>query len=132
MSSYFRKIPYKQDMAPAGGYPRIEHLSKLPKRGVSGVAMMASALGFMGVGFFFVARGNQNRRELSKEQKIARLNLLPILQAESDRWVLNRLKENLEKEKLIMKDVPGWTPGTSVYNNAERWITPRDEELAEL
>ena len=59
---YFRKIPYKQDMPPPGGYPKFAYTSKLPKRGPSGVMIMASGVATMAIGFYFVAKGNQKRR----------------------------------------------------------------------
>ena len=62
MASYFRKIPYKQDLPPSGGYPKIEYHSKLPKRGPSGLIIMAGGLGVMAVGFYYVSKGNQKRR----------------------------------------------------------------------
>ena len=62
MASYFRKIPYKQDLPPPGGYPKIEHNSKLPKRGPPGLIIMAGGLGVMAVGFYYLSKGNQKRR----------------------------------------------------------------------
>ena len=44
---------------------------------------------------------------------------------------LRRLKENLETEKLIMKDVEGWDATQSVYNT-DRWVAPREFELEKL
>jgi len=41
------------------------------------------------------------------------------------------LKENMETEKLIMKDVEGWDATKSVYNT-DRWVAPRDFELEKL
>lgn len=44
---------------------------------------------------------------------------------------LKALKENEEMEALIMKDVPGWTVGESVYNT-EKWITPVPLQVKKL
>lgn len=44
---------------------------------------------------------------------------------------LRTLKENMETEKLIMKDVEGWDATKSVYNT-DRWVAPRDFELEKL
>lgn len=41
------------------------------------------------------------------------------------------MKENLESEKIIMKDVDGWEVGKSVYYT-DRWVKPRPEELEKL
>ena len=45
--------------------------------------------------------------------------------------ILQQLKSNLEKEKLIMKDIEGWEPGKSVYNTT-RWVPPKQEQIEPL
>ena len=65
MSSYFEHIPYKQDQAPRGGYPEIEYRRHLPRRGLSGVAMIAAGVGVMMGGFWITAKANQKRRFVS-------------------------------------------------------------------
>lgn len=65
MSEYFRKIPYKQDLPPPGGYASYVYKSQVKSRGPAGVAIMAGGLAVMAVGFYFVAKGNQNRRSVS-------------------------------------------------------------------
>lgn len=42
--------------------------------------------------------------------------------------VLRALKAAEEEEALIMKDVPGWKVGESVYHT-ERWIPPNPAQL---
>uniref|UniRef100_F6R3N2 NADH dehydrogenase [ubiquinone] 1 alpha subcomplex subunit 13 n=1 Tax=Equus caballus TaxID=9796 RepID=F6R3N2_HORSE len=58
----------------------------------------------------------------------ARIALMPLLQAEKDRRVLQMLRENLEEEAIIMKDVPDWKVGESVFHTT-RWVTPMMGEL---
>merc|ERR1719374_290241 len=70
-------------------------------------------------------------RWLQIEDLEARIALLPLLQAESDRRTLRMMRENLEEEAIIMKDVPGWKVGESVFNT-ERWVAPLSEELFNL
>ncbi len=36
-----------------------------------------------------------------------------------------------EEEAQIMKDVPGWTPGESVYNT-EKWLPPHPALLKDF
>lgn len=62
MAEYFKKIPYKQDLPPPGGYKKIVFEKHLPKRGPSGVMLMAGTVAVMATGFYFVIKGNQNRR----------------------------------------------------------------------
>jgi NADH dehydrogenase (ubiquinone) 1 alpha subcomplex subunit 13 len=61
----------------------------------------------------------------------SRLAILPLLQAEQDRRILRALKANVEAEAEIMKNVPGWQAGDSVYNT-DRWVPPVPQQLAPL
>lgn len=53
---------------------------------------------------------------------------MPLLQAEKDRRVLQLLRENLEEEAVIMKEVPDWKVGESVFHTT-RWVSPMVGEL---
>ena len=44
---------------------------------------------------------------------------------------LRALKENEELEALIMKDVPGWKVGESVYHT-DKWVTPMPAQVNQL
>jgi len=70
-------------------------------------------------------------RENRKEQLNARLALLPLLQAEQDRRVLRAMKAFEEEEAQIMKDVPDWKVGESVYNT-EKWIPPLPCQMKDI
>ena len=74
-------------------------------------------------GFYKIGENNAERRALKQEKLTARQTLLPVLQAEEDRrYVLSRAKE-LEEEERLMKNVPGWKVGESVYSGG-RWMPP--------
>ena len=47
-------------------------------------------------------------RELQREKTWSRIHLVPLLLAEADRDAYRRQQAALEREKEIMKDVPGW------------------------
>lgn len=47
-------------------------------------------------------------RELQREKAWSRIHLVPLLLAEGDRDAYRRQQAALEREKEIMKDVPGW------------------------
>ncbi|KAK2087815.1 NADH dehydrogenase 1 alpha subcomplex subunit 13 ndufa13/GRIM19 [Saguinus oedipus] len=68
------------------------------------------------------------RQRLQIEDFEARIALMPLFQAETDRRILHMLRENLEEEAIIMKDVPGWKVGESVFNTT-RWVPPLLGEL---
>ena len=47
-------------------------------------------------------------RELQREKVWSRIHLVPLLLAEGDRDAYRRQQAALEREREIMKDVPGW------------------------
>ncbi|XP_012596880.1 NADH dehydrogenase [ubiquinone] 1 alpha subcomplex subunit 13 [Microcebus murinus] len=118
----------KQDMPPPGGYGPIDYKRNLPRRGLSGYSMLAIGIGTLLFGYWSITKWNRERRRLLIEDLEARIALLPLLQAESDRRVLQMLRENLEEEAIIMKDVPDWKVGESVFHTT-RWVTPMVGEL---
>jgi NADH dehydrogenase (ubiquinone) 1 alpha subcomplex subunit 13 len=75
------------------------------------------------LGFLKVTKFNGKRKDDFDEMRQARLHILPYLQAESDRRYLRMKKQALEEEAKIMKDVPGWVVGESVYKTPQ-WIPP--------
>lgn len=61
--------------------------------------------------------------ELKRERAWSRIHLIPLLMAESDRDAYRRNEAQIAREKEIMKDVPGWEAGKSVYNT-KRYTPP--------
>uniref|UniRef100_A0AAF6YRY8 NADH dehydrogenase [ubiquinone] 1 alpha subcomplex subunit 13 n=1 Tax=Bos taurus TaxID=9913 RepID=A0AAF6YRY8_BOVIN len=118
----------KQDMPPVGGYGPIDYKRNLPRRGLSGYSMFAVGIGALLFGYWSMMKWNRERRRLQIEDFEARIALMPLLQAEKDRRVLQMLRENLEEEATVMKDVPGWKVGESVFHTT-RWVTPMMGEL---
>jgi len=126
-SDYFRKIPYKQDMPPPGGYKKIPFARNIPVRiPLPGFSFGAAILGLTGLGWVGVWYGMKKVRALKEERAIARLSMLPLLIAEQDRITLRQMHAKLEEEKLIMADVPGWEVGASPYSS-NVWMTPAEE-----
>ncbi|KAI9522665.1 NADH dehydrogenase 1 alpha subcomplex subunit 13 ndufa13/GRIM19 [Dissostichus eleginoides] len=118
----------KQDMPPAGGYAPFDYKRNLPKRGLSGLSMFGIGIGIMVFGYWRLFRWNRERRRSQIEELEARIALMPLMQAETDRRTLRMLRENLEEEAILMKDVPGWKVGETVYHT-DRWVIPLTEEL---
>ncbi|XP_068605281.1 NADH dehydrogenase [ubiquinone] 1 alpha subcomplex subunit 13 [Brachionichthys hirsutus] len=121
----------KQDMPPPGGYAAFDYKRNLPKRGFSGYSMFGFGIGVLIFGYWRMFTWNRERKRLQIEELEARIALMPLLQAESDRRTLRLLRENLEEEAILMKDVPGWKVGESVFHT-DRWVTPRSYELYSL
>lgn len=62
------------------------------------------------------------RRELQREKTWSRIHLVPLLLAEGDRDAYRRQHAALEREKEIMKDVPGWEVSGSADEVAKRKV----------
>ncbi|KZT06398.1 GRIM-19 [Laetiporus sulphureus 93-53] len=104
-------------MPPPGGFEAIKYKRNLPLRGPSGLVILGGVTAVCAYGFYRVGKGNLERRELQREKIWSRIHLVPLLLAEGDRDAYRRQQAALEREKEIMKDVPGWEAGKSVYNN---------------
>ncbi|EDV26540.1 NADH dehydrogenase [ubiquinone] 1 alpha subcomplex subunit 13 [Trichoplax sp. H2] len=122
-------VKMRQEMPPKGGYPMVEYQRNLPRRGVSGAAMIIGSAAIMSFGFYLVIKGNRHRRVLKQERLEARHFVRPLIQAEEDRRILRRLKCLEYEEAKIMQNVPGWVIGESVYHT-DRWVQPPAEQLS--
>lgn len=106
-----------QDLPPVGGYDPIQWKRNLPSRGIRPAYFLAGTLMVMGYGWYRVVQGIQERRELHREKIWARIYMTPLLVAETDRDSVRRFYADKEREAEIMKDVDGWVPKQSVYND---------------
>jgi len=115
----------RQDLPPPGGFPNFEHTiqKNLPVRGPSGLALLGISVLITSYGFYKIVQGKKIERERTEEIRELRLNLLPLLQAESDRRYLKikSIQDRVEGE--IMKEVPDWIVGENPYRT--RWMPPR-------
>ncbi|RIB23893.1 hypothetical protein C2G38_1958712 [Gigaspora rosea] len=112
-----------QDLPRTGGFPSVRYKRNLPKKGPSGLVLF-TVLGAISVyGFYRVGQGNLEKRELRREHLWSRIHLVPLLTAELDRDTYRRNCAALAREAEIMKDVPGWKVGESVYNT-KRYVGP--------
>ncbi|KAF4601918.1 hypothetical protein EYR40_005119 [Pleurotus pulmonarius] len=110
-------IPYRQDMPPPGGFESVKYKRNLPFRGPGSLAILGGVTAICAYGFYRLGKGNLEKRELHREKVWSRIHLVPLLMAEGDRDAYRRQQAALAREKEIMKDVKGWVPGSSVYNN---------------
>ncbi|XP_061457695.1 NADH dehydrogenase [ubiquinone] 1 alpha subcomplex subunit 13 [Rhineura floridana] len=118
----------RQDMPPPGGYGPIDYKRNLPRRGLSGYSLFAIGVGTLVFGYYRIFKWNRERRRLNIEDLETRIALMPLLMAENDRRTLRMLRENLDEEAKIMKDVPGWQVGESRFHTT-RWTFPAPDEL---
>uniref|UniRef100_A0A8C1LQM9 NADH dehydrogenase [ubiquinone] 1 alpha subcomplex subunit 13 n=1 Tax=Cyprinus carpio TaxID=7962 RepID=A0A8C1LQM9_CYPCA len=124
----------KQDMPPTGGYGTCVYIIYKSNQFFLNIfmyIMFGVGVGLLVFGYWRLFRWNRERRRLHIEELEARVALLPLLQAEHDRRTLRMLRENLEEEAVIMRDVPDWKVGESVFHT-DRWVSPLTEELFNL
>lgn len=100
---------------------QIDTLKRARVRGPSGAQIwMVSSL-VIAYGFYRVGTSNAARNGEKLEERKARFAMASLLQAEEDRWYVEREKQIFQKEAEIMKNVPGWKVGESPYSS-DRWV----------
>ncbi|KAJ3975247.1 GRIM-19 [Lentinula raphanica] len=109
--------PYRQDMPPPGGFEAVKYKRNLPFRGPGALVILGGVAAISAFGFYRYGQGALEKRELQREKAWSRIHLVPLLMAEGDRDAYRRQQAALAREKEIMKDVPGWEAGKSIYNN---------------
>lgn len=62
----YKMAAAKQDSAPKGGYPEFRFERHLPRRGPSGLVLLLGGAAVMAVGLARVAKGNRQRRLVSR------------------------------------------------------------------
>ena len=111
-----------QDLPPKGGYEPVQYRRNLPVRGFRPVVYVAGVVVTCAYGLYVAMAGVKEQRELAREKIWARIHLLPVLQAESDRDSVRRVWAAEKREEMLMSEVKGWRLG-SVYNS-DRFIRP--------
>lgn len=118
-----KDMPVVQDGPPPGGFPSVRIARRIPSTGPGGFTLFAVSAGVMAYGFYLVGQTNHERKAIRAEKLAARAVLVPVLQAEEDRRWADQKKQFTEAEARIMKDVPGWKAGESVYSST-RFMAP--------
>ncbi|PSC75101.1 NADH dehydrogenase [ubiquinone] 1 alpha subcomplex subunit 13-B isoform B [Micractinium conductrix] len=115
-------MPVVQDGPPPGGFPSFRYARRVPSTGPSGITLFAAGAAVMAFGFYKVGQSNRERRAQKAANLAARAALVPFLQAEEDRRWVNANQTFLARQEGIMKNVPEYTAGESVYKT--RWMPP--------
>jgi NADH dehydrogenase (ubiquinone) 1 alpha subcomplex subunit 13 len=97
-------------------------------RGPSGLQLWVGSSLLIAWGFYRVGVMNQERSNEKLEERKARFMMASYLQAEEDRWYVERENEIRAKEAEIMKNVSGWKVGESVYLS-DRWVPRQSAQL---
>lgn len=111
-----------QDMPPKGGYPNVPLKRGIGPRGPSGIMIWCAILSMTTYGFYQIGETNREKRLLNKENRESRMAILSYLQAEQDRAMTKTIDEFNKEEAEVMKNVPGYKAGQSVYS--KRWAPP--------
>ena len=111
---------FVQDGPPAGGFAPINVKRNLPAGGMSSAALMGGCVFTFCYGLYVLVNANRERREFSREEQDIRMSIMPFLQVETDVKLAYVREKTHENEAEIMKDVPNWEVGASVYKT--RWM----------
>mmetsp|Transcript_9955 Transcript_9955/g.12417 ORF Transcript_9955/g.12417 Transcript_9955/m.12417 type:complete len:132 (+) Transcript_9955:187-582(+) len=124
------KGPPAQEMAPKGGYkmPAGNFARYQPKQRMSGALIFGGVAFMVCYGFYGVGQGNIKRRALRQERRERRAAIIPFLQAEEDVRYTRARAAQIDVEKRIMADVPGWEAGKSPFNSG-RFMPPGDTNI---
>ena len=91
-SDYIRRIPYKQDMAPPGGYKKLPFVRNLPVRvPLSGPKLALAIGGVTALSWCVTGYGLKKVRELHREMAVAKMSMYPLLIAEGDRGIIRQV-----------------------------------------
>ncbi|CCG82429.1 Mitochondrial distribution and morphology protein 34 [Taphrina deformans PYCC 5710] len=105
-----------QDLPPQGGFAPIQYKRNLPARGLRPSYYLLAMGALCTYGFYKLALGMEEKRDLQRERVWSRIYLTPMLQAEADRDTYRRRLAAQSREAEIMKDVKGWDAKGSVYH----------------
>jgi len=115
---------FVQDGPPPGGFPAVKIQRSLPAGGLSSVALMSGLVLTFTYGMYQIIAANRQRRAFNREELDIRMAVLPFLTAESDVKAAFIKSKMLENEAELMKDVPNWEAGASVYKT--RYMSPME------
>ncbi|CAM9798201.1 unnamed protein product [Chrysoparadoxa australica] len=111
--------PMVQDMPPPGGYPKIKIARHTPPRGPHGAILWAAFVGVVSYGFYGIGQTNIARRGEKVEKRHARMQLMPLLQAEHD--------VEFVREERLMKRAAEDVMATSKHQ--QEWASIKDKPI---
>ncbi|CAM9284551.1 unnamed protein product [Ectocarpus sp. 6 AP-2014] len=101
--------PIVQDVAPKGGFPKIQISRQLPSgRGPRGSVVLGLVTVTMAVGYYKLGQANKARRAEQHEKRLARIALMPMLQAEEDRKAVLAKRFNAQLQKGLHESLNAW------------------------
>ncbi|KAM3451579.1 hypothetical protein MY3296_005244 [Beauveria thailandica] len=104
-----------QDMPPKGGYQPVQYKRNLPARGFRPGTLLIGMGIVMSYGWYKLFHGIREANELAREKMWARINLIPLLQAEEDRDQVRRCWADQKREKELLGE------NTKIYHN-DRYV----------
>ncbi|CAM9731817.1 unnamed protein product [Pylaiella littoralis] len=101
--------PVVQDVAPKGGFPKIQISRQLPAgRGPRGSVVLGLVTLTMAVGYYKLGQANKGRRAEKHEKRMARIALMPMLQAEEDRKAVLTKRFNMQLQRALHESLDTW------------------------
>lgn len=115
----------EQEMPLKGGFPTITYQRRFPSNGPPGWILLTIGAAIMSIGFYVHFRGRNYQKFILSKNYDAKAVVATILAAENDIDYVKKKLTSLELESRLMKNVPGWKVGKSVYNNEKNFVPER-------
>lgn len=118
-------------MPPPGGFKLVgNYASRVKASKFHGGWLFVGTAVVSLTGLYITGLGNRERRGVKLERRERRAAMIPFLQAEEDVRYVRDHAEFVDVERRIMKDVPGWEAGKSVYLTRD-WFPPTELKLGD-
>lgn len=110
-----------QDLPPKEGFTPLSYKRNLPSKGFSGAIILSVITGVVLGGILLQRKSIEIIQELDREKIQSRLQLLPLLQAETDRQTLSQELKLLELQRMARERGFEET-GEPIYHNKNNYI----------
>lgn len=100
LRSSLRRVAYRQDMPPPGGYPQMPWRRNIPQRGFGFIGVLVTLYAYYHTARVADQRTLQNLRESMLESQNQEVAMMPLFEAEIDRDEMRCLKEQIEGEAV--------------------------------
>uniref|UniRef100_A0A0H5RKR4 NADH dehydrogenase [ubiquinone] 1 alpha subcomplex subunit 13 n=1 Tax=Spongospora subterranea TaxID=70186 RepID=A0A0H5RKR4_9EUKA len=110
---------YRQDIAPAGGFPPVDVRRVTPFWGPTPKQWWQIGIATSFIGLIATVINNRNLKKIKRQDLRAKMTLTPLLQALEDERYIKLREVKLAREAEITADDPEWEVGASVYHFPE-------------
>merc|ERR1712076_150496 len=114
LRSSLRRVAYRQDMPPPGGYPQMPWRRNIPQRGFGFIGVLVSIYTYYHTQKVGDQRLIQNIRESYLESQNQEMAMMPLFEAEIDRDEMRCMKEQIEGKRSTLSPPDSTSTGSAV------------------